>query len=83
MVAVASKLVLTDTTVRYMLPILLASLLPCLLTLFWQTKIAFVDGALTTNIDIVESLAIDGFPTLIAYKRGQRLPEYSGPRTAQ
>ena len=35
------------------------------------------------NQRLVRELGIDGYPTLVVYRAGQRLPDYEGHRTAK
>ena len=43
-----------------------------------KAKIAFVDGTAVHNKLLLDNLAVEGFPTIIPFKNGVKLPEYTG-----
>jgi protein disulfide-isomerase A1 len=46
-------------------------------------KIVSVDTSLAQNSELVEKFDIDGYPTLVVFKDGARLPDYTGSRDAR
>ena len=47
-----------------------------------QTRIVSLDASDEENEALLESLGVEGFPTLLVYRDGKRLPDYSGSRKA-
>jgi hypothetical protein len=43
-------------------------------------QIAYIDVSSTDGEAIAQELAVDGYPSLIPFEQGKRLPEYVGIR---
>ena len=46
-----------------------------------QAKVSSIDLSLSGNVEIGERENIDGYPTLLVFKHGERIAEYHGGRT--
>lgn len=41
----------------------------------------FIDATMESNVPFADSLGVDGYPSIIVYKDGRRLLDYTGGRT--